>query len=77
VADEHLSKNEFVAHMGPIKEDIAEIVRLQREQNGRVGKVETRVAILEDRSPKREAVGISAVVSAIVNGIAMWVGAQK
>jgi hypothetical protein len=72
-----LSKEEFMAHMGPMREDIAELVRLQREQNSRVSKAETRIAVLEDRSPKREAVGISAIVSAVVNGIALWVGSQK
>jgi hypothetical protein len=72
-----LSKEEFMAHMGPMREDIAELVKLWREQNGRVSKAETRIAILEDRSPKREAIGISAIVSAVVNGIAMWVGSQK
>ena len=74
---EHLSKETFEAHIGPIREDIQTLVRLQREQNGRVTKAETKIAILEDRSPKREAVGISAVVSAVVNGLALWVGSQK
>jgi hypothetical protein len=43
---EHLSKDEFVAHMGPIREDIKELVQLQREQNGRVNKLEHRVGVL-------------------------------
>jgi hypothetical protein len=81
VSDEHLSKNEFLAHMGPIQKDIAELVRLQREQNSRVSKAETEIAILKDRSPAREATGVSAVVSAcvsaVINGLTVWLGAHK
>lgn len=69
---DNLSKDEFLAHIAPIREDIAELVRLLREQNGRVGKMETRVAILEDRSPNRVASGVSALVSGVITGIGMW-----
>lgn len=48
-----LTRDEFLAHVGPIRDDIAELVRLQREANGRMGKAEVRIAILEDRSPGR------------------------
>lgn len=48
-----LTRDEFLAHMQPIRDDIAELVRLQREANGRMGKAEVRLAILEDRSPGR------------------------
>lgn len=48
-----LSRDEFLAHIGPIREDISTLVQLQREANGRVGKAEVRIAILEDRSPGR------------------------
>lgn len=80
MADEHLSRDEFLAHIEPIRKDIAEIVGLQRAQNGRVGSVETRVAVLEARDEphtKRDAVGVSALVSAVINGVAMWLGQPK
>jgi hypothetical protein len=48
-----LSREEFLAHVGPIRDNIAELVRLQREANGRMGKAEVRIAVLEDRSPGR------------------------
>jgi hypothetical protein len=48
-----LSRDEFLAHIGPIRDDIAELVRLQREANGRMSKAEVRIAVLEDRSPGR------------------------
>ncbi len=48
-----LSRDEFIAHITPIRDDISELVRLQREANGRMGKAEVRIAILEDRSPGR------------------------
>jgi hypothetical protein len=41
-----LSKDEFLAHIGPMREDIKEIVTLQREHNGRVAKLETKVSVL-------------------------------
>ena len=74
---EHLTKDEFLAHIEPIRKDIQEIVTLQREQNGRVGKVETRVAILEDRHPGRVAGSVSAVVSGVISGLAVWFSSQK
>lgn len=72
MADEHLSKAEFIAHMDPIKKDIEELVRLQREQNGNVAEVKTRVAVLEDRSPGRVATGISAIVSGVISGLGVY-----
>lgn len=77
MADEHLSRDEFLAHIEPIKKDIAEFVQLQREQNSRVSKSETRIAILEDRSPGRVASGVSAVVSGVITGLGMWFSAHQ
>ena len=73
MAEEHLSKAEFLAHIGPIREDIAQLVELQRQQNGRVSNTETKIAILEDRaSPSRVASGVSALVSAAITGLGMY-----
>lgn len=74
---QHLTKNEFLAHIDPIREDIKQLVQLQREQNGNVADVKTRVAVLEERSPKREAGGISALVSAVISGLAWWASSNK
>lgn len=80
---EHLSKETFEAHIGPIREDIAEIIKLQREQNGRVGKAETRLAVLEERTPPSRTETntvsgiVSAVVSAAVQGIGLLLSSQK
>lgn len=76
MAEEHLSKSEFLAHVGPIREDIAELVRLQREQNSRVANAERDIAVLQERSPKREAGGISALVSAVISGLAWWASSK-
>lgn len=43
---EHLTKDEFLAHIEPMRQDIREIVSLQREQNSRVNKLESRVGVL-------------------------------
>lgn len=79
MADEqqHLTRLEFLAHMEPLKGDIQEIVQLQREQNSRVSKSETRIAVLEDRSPGRVASGVSAVVSGVITGLGIWFSSQK
>lgn len=73
----NLSKGEFLAHIEPIKADIAELVQLQRDQNGRVGKSETRIAILEDRSPGRVASAVSAVVSGVITGLGLFFSQQR
>ena len=82
--EEHLSKSEFLAHIGPIREDIKALVALQREQNGRVSKTETRIAVLEERTPPPSRAEtntvsgiVSAVVSAAMNGVSLWIGSQK
>lgn len=69
---EHLTKDEFTAHMEPIKDDIKEIIALQREANGRTGKLETRVSVLEDRSPGRVSASVSAIVSGVLTGVGIW-----
>jgi hypothetical protein len=66
-----LSKDEFLAHIGPIRDDIKELVTLQREQNSRVGKVETRVAVLEERTPPSK---VASIVSAVVSGLITGLG---
>jgi len=72
--DEHLSKNEFLAHIGPMRDDIKEIMALQRE----FGKVETRVAVLEERSsPSKVASGVSAVVSGVITGLGIWFSSKQ
>jgi hypothetical protein len=50
-----VSKELFEAVMIPLREDVRQLVDLQREQNGRVAKLETRLSVLEDRSPGRAA----------------------
>lgn len=57
---EPISREEFLAHMEPIRQDIKELVSLQREQNGRVFKLDARVSVLEDRTPTRTAATIGA-----------------
>lgn len=76
---EHLSKDEFLAHMGPIREDIKELVALQREQNSKVSKAETRIAVLEERTPpgRIESGVVSAVVSGLITGIGAWLNTHK
>ena len=73
-----LSKDEFLAHIGPIRDDIKEMMTLQREQNGRVGRVETRVAVLEERTPpSRVASVIAAVVSGAITGLGVWFSSKQ
>lgn len=77
---DHLSKGEFEAHILPMREDIKALVELQREANGRTGKIETRIAILEERSPGnpgRVASIVSAVVSGAITGLAMLFGSKQ
>jgi hypothetical protein len=43
---EHLSKDEFHAHIGPIRDDIKELVELQRDQHTRMHHLESKVSVL-------------------------------
>lgn len=75
---EHLTRDEFKAHMEPLRDDIRELIALQREANRRVGKAETRIAVLEERTPpSKVASGVSAAVSAIISGLGIWISSHK
>jgi hypothetical protein len=76
---EHLNRDEFLAHIAPIREDIKELVSLQREQNSKVAKHDTRLTLLEERTPPGRIAtsGISAVVSGVITGLGMWLSSQK
>lgn len=52
---EPLSRDVFHAVIDPMRADIQELIQVIRHQNGRVGTIETKVAVLEDRSPNRAA----------------------
>lgn len=74
-----LTRDEFLAHMQPMRDDIAELVRLQREANGRMGKAEVRLAILEDRSPGRVGMitgTVGATAIAVVYELVKYVGGR-
>lgn len=74
-----LTRDEFLAHMQPMRDDIAELVRLQREANGRMGKAEVRLAILEDRSPGRVGMitgTVGATAIAVVYELLQYVGGR-
>jgi|DEB0MinimDraft_3_1074331.scaffolds.fasta_scaffold44357_3 hypothetical protein len=64
-----LSRDEFLAHIEPLRCDISELVRLQREANGRIAKCEIRIAVLEDRSPNRAGIMAGTVGASIIVGI--------
>ena len=64
-----ISREEFLAHIEPIRRDVQELVMLQREQNGRVFKLDSRIAILEDRTPNRTAATIGAASGTIAGAI--------
>ena len=84
---EHLSRDEFLAHIGPIRDDIKEVIAMQRSANGRLGTLEgdmpedlrERLKAVEERNPQgRVATGsISAIVSAVISGLSMWASNQK
>lgn len=69
---DQLNKDEFLAHIGYVREDIAEMKLLQKEANGRTSTLESRVSVLEDRSPGRVSAVVSAVVSGVTSGLAIF-----
>lgn len=76
------SNEQILVHIGYLREDMAELKQLQREANGRTGKLESRVTLVENRieeqrSPSnRASATISAIVSGAISGIGVWL-AQK
>lgn len=57
---EPITRDEFLAHIEPIRQDIQELVQLQRQQNGRVARAEIDIAILKERTPHRTAAALGA-----------------
>jgi ABC-type transporter Mla maintaining outer membrane lipid asymmetry ATPase subunit MlaF len=69
-----ISREEFLAHVQPIQDDVRRIVSLLEKQSSEVSTIDKRVAILEDRQPTRQAAqwggasgGAVAVVISILN----------
>lgn len=60
--------------LGEIHEEVRATNLYIREQNGRIGQAESRLAVLEDRSgPARVAAGVSTLISALIAGLAsLW-----
>lgn len=67
--DEHLSRALFLATIGPIKDQIDELVTHQRAMNGRIRLAETRLAVLDDRSPNRIGLVAGSTVAAVAGAI--------
>jgi hypothetical protein len=57
-----------------IEQQIAILSARQLVQNGRVGTLEAKVAVIEDRNPNRIAGAISAGVAGLIAGLAAWAG---
>tara|TARA_R110000787_G_scaffold104030_4_gene210752 strand:+ start:1079 stop:1318 length:240 start_codon:yes stop_codon:yes gene_type:complete len=65
-----LTRDEFLAHFVPVRDRMEELVALQRAANGRAAKVETRLAVLEDRSPHRSSLITGGASAAGIGGLA-------
>lgn len=58
-----------------ISKGVDELRQLQQTANGRIGKAETRIAVLEDRSPGRAATVWGSVSGGIAGGVVMAIKA--
>ena len=67
--DEQLSRDLFLATIEPLKSQIDELVMHQLPMNGRVQRAETRLAVMEDRSPGRVGMVAGSTVAAIAGGV--------
>tara|TARA_R100001086_G_scaffold74520_1_gene35910 strand:+ start:4545 stop:4790 length:246 start_codon:yes stop_codon:yes gene_type:complete len=63
--DEQLSRALFLATIEPIKDQIDELVTHHRAMNGRIRQAETKLAVLNDRSPNRVGLVAGSTVAAI------------
>ena len=50
-----ITREELTALLAPLKEGVDKCVEMLEEQNSRIHKAETRLAVLEDRQPNRQA----------------------
>ena len=62
--DEQLSRDLFLATINPLKSQIDELVTHQRSMNGRISRAETRIAVLDERSPNRVGLVAGSTVAA-------------
>jgi|TARA_R110000824_G_scaffold49264_5_gene138308 hypothetical protein len=62
--DEQLSRELFLATIAPLKAQVDELVTHQRVMNGRISRAETRIAVLDDRSPNRVGLVAGSTVAA-------------
>jgi hypothetical protein len=69
-SDEQLSKELFLAVISPLRDQVSELVTHQRALNGRVSRAETKIAILDDRSPTRIGLVAGSTVAALGAGVA-------
>ena len=56
-----------------MKDDIKEAVGLLKEQNSRISKAETKIAVLEDRQPQRQAIVWGSGAGAFVGAIGLLI----
>jgi hypothetical protein len=67
--DEQLSRELFLATIEPLKDQITELVTHHRAMNGRIRLAETRLAVLDDRSPTRIGLVAGSTVAAVAGGV--------
>lgn len=70
---DQLSRDEFLVHVEVLRDQMAEVIKLQRDQNGRVWSIDSRVAVLEDRSPGRVGVISGGIVAGVIGAGAVLV----
>lgn len=67
--NEQLSRALFLATIEPLKDQIDELVTHHRSMNGRIQRAETRLAVLDDRSPNRVGLVAGSTVAAVAGVI--------
>lgn len=83
MADPHLSRDEFLAHIQYVRDDIARVEGRVIAQNGRLGTAENDIAVLKDRGVRKSdptarwtAVGVG-LLGALVEVIKRMSGASQ
>ena len=78
-----LSRDEFLAHIEPMRRDLSDMIILQRTMNGRVVLLEERVperlrerlTTVEERNPSKVAALVSSAFAAF-GGVVAWFWAR-
>jgi predicted nuclease with TOPRIM domain len=66
-----------MSRLAEMHEEVAQLAGYVRAQNGEVGRLITRVSVLEERNPGKSSAVVSAIVSGLISGLGVFLGGRQ